>query len=61
MLYYNLKGTRSYMQSVVNRNVVMQRMTLYGIDLQGVKEPTETFIKNIRPLVLNPRSGCIMQ
>ena len=49
------------MRSVVDRNVVMQRMTVYGIGLQGVKEPTETFIKNSRPLVLNPRSGSTMQ
>jgi hypothetical protein len=47
-------GPRSYMRSVVDRNVVMQRMTVYGIGLQGVKELTETFIKSIRPLVLNP-------
>jgi len=49
------------MRSVVDRNVVMQRMTVYGIGLQGVEEPTETFIKNSRALVLKPRSGCTMQ
>ena len=49
------------MRYVVDRNVVMQRMTVYGIGLQGVKEPTQTFIKNSRALVLNPRSGCTMQ
>jgi len=49
------------MRSVVVRNVVMQHMTVYGIGLRGVKEPTETFIKSIIPLVLNPRSGCTMQ
>ena len=32
--YYNLKGPPSYMRSVVDRNVVMRRMTVY---LQGVE------------------------
>jgi len=28
ILYYNLMGPPSYMQSVVDRNIVMQRMTV---------------------------------
>jgi len=27
--YYNIMGPPSYMRSVVNRNVVMRRMTVY--------------------------------
>jgi len=30
ILYYNIMGPPSYMRSVVDRNVVMLRMTVYG-------------------------------
>ena len=30
MLYYNLMGPPSHMRSVVDRNVVMRRMTIIG-------------------------------
>jgi len=30
IIYYNLLGPPSYMRSVVDRNVVKRRMTVYG-------------------------------
>ena len=53
ILYYNIMGPPSYMRSVVDRNIVMRRMTVCSVTIRTDSLPgTLSFLRNFTPLVL---------
>ena len=64
--YYNLIGPLSYMLSVVNRDVIMRRMTVVGFDLGRVNmDAAPSFLSSARVFLrahrIHPRSTAHIQ